>query len=379
MNEAAEKSADFSTMQMTNRASSREVISCSSSASDTEEDSSSKPSDLSRFEITKAIIIYSACSSSLLLVNKLVIAQIPLHSYVSCCQFAFASVAVIAFNETECIDKIEYFDTPKVKAYCIYVLTFILGLYSNFRALEESKIETVIVFRACTPIVVSILDYFFLGRELPSAQSWVSLAVIAFGAYSYVNSDMEFESSGFAAYKWVMVWFCSLCFNMTYGKMILKNVKKSSTWDSVYYTNVLSFLPMFLFGTLVAGEWSKYQHLQLGDEFRKSMVLLFISCVAGLGIGYSGWKCRSLISPTSYTLVGVINKLFTIAMSIFLTGEHATVSATACLVVAISGAAFYRQAPLRIGANEMPPSIEFKSLQTEGSEDSVANSSDSGV
>ena len=74
---------------------------------------------------------------------------------------------------------------------------------------------------------------------------------------------------------------------MTYGKMILKNVKKSSTWDSVYYTNILSMLPMFLFGTVVAGEWSKFQNLQLGESFGKAMILLSFSCVAGLGIGKS--------------------------------------------------------------------------------------------
>merc|ERR1719350_1911563 len=117
-------------------------------------------------------------------------------------------------------------------------------------------------------------------------------------------------------------------------------------------------LPMFFFGTVVAGEWSKFQNLQLGESFGQAMTLLSISCVAGLGIGYSGWKCRSLISPTSYTLVGVVNKLITITMSIMLTDDHATAQALACLVVAISGAAFYRQAPFRV-ANNLPTEIEM--------------------
>merc|ERR1719192_669086 len=118
--------------------------------------------------------------------------------------------------------------------------------------------------------------------------------------------------------------------------MILKQVKSTNTWDSVYYTNLLSFLPMFLFGTLVAGEMEKYDNLYLGDDYSSTMILLLVSCVAGLGIGYAGWKCRSLISPTSFTLVGVVNKLLTITMSLLLTDDSATAIGLVCLVVAIS-------------------------------------------
>ena len=71
---------------------------------------------------------------------------------------------------------------------------------------------------------------------------------------------------------------------MTYGKVILKQVKGGSTWDSVYYTNLLSLLPMFLFGTIVAGEWTKKEQLEL-EAPQHAYFLLFLSCIAGLGIG----------------------------------------------------------------------------------------------
>jgi len=315
-------------------------------------------------DIVKAIIFYSACSSSLLLVNKMTIALIPLHSYVSCTQFAFASIAVILFNETGCIEPIEYCDTPKVKAYCLYVLTFIVALYSNFRALDGSNIATIIVFRACTPLAVSVLDYVFLGRALPSTRSMISLAIIAVGAFGYVRSDTAFESSGFRAYTWVLVWFSALCFNMTYGKMVLKQVK-TTTWGSVYYTNIISLLPMFVFGSIVAGEWGKYKKLELGEDFSKAMSLLMVSCVAGLGIGYAGWKCRSIISPTSFTLVGVVNKLLTITMSLLLTDDSATAMGLICLVVSISGAALYKQAPFRDQQLQAVPNAEVEMEEVE--------------
>lgn len=298
-----------------------------------------------RTEIIKGIVMYSICSASLLLMNKMVIAVIPLHSYVSCAQFLFASVCVVLFKLFGWIE-LSFFDPEQAKVYMIYVFSFILGLYSNFRALETSNIETVIVFRACTPLCVSVLDYFFLGRQLPSGRSTGALLVIVIGALGYVMTDAAFAVGGISAYTWVIVWFTSLCFNMTYGKVILKSVKGGTTWDSVYYTNLLSLLPMFLFGTIVPGEWGKSQELEIEDP-QHAYFLLFLSCIAGLGIGYSGWKCRSLISPTSYTLVGVINKILTVFLSLLLTDDNATMTGIFCLIFAISGSAFYQQPPLR--------------------------------
>lgn len=68
------------------------------------------------------------------------------------------------------------------QAYSVYTVAFVLGVYCNMRALENSNVETVIIFRSCTPLAVAICDWIFLGRELPSRRSTVSLCTIGFGA-----------------------------------------------------------------------------------------------------------------------------------------------------------------------------------------------------
>eukprot|EP00966_Prymnesium_polylepis_P213655 4947938-Prymnesium_polylepis.2 len=50
------------------------------------------------------------------------------------------------------------------------------------KALEHSNVETVIVFRACCPLVVCVLDWAFMGRQLPSARSALSLLLLTAGA-----------------------------------------------------------------------------------------------------------------------------------------------------------------------------------------------------
>jgi hypothetical protein len=39
----------------------------------------------------------------------------------------------------------------------------------------------VIIFRSCTPLAVTLCDYIFLGREMPSKQSAAALLTIAAG------------------------------------------------------------------------------------------------------------------------------------------------------------------------------------------------------
>ena len=36
-------------------------------------------------------------------------------------------------------------------------------------------VDTIICFRASCPLVIAVIEYFYLDRELPSARSWLSL------------------------------------------------------------------------------------------------------------------------------------------------------------------------------------------------------------
>lgn len=70
-----------------------------------------------------------------------------------------------------------------IQAYALYVVAFVLGVYTNMRALENSNVETVIIFRSCTPLAVAMCDFIFLGRELPNKRSMAALLTIAAGRH----------------------------------------------------------------------------------------------------------------------------------------------------------------------------------------------------
>ena len=100
----------------------------------------------------------------------------------------------------------------KIRPYLIYVAAFTLGVMANMKALVVANVETVIVFRAATPLAVSMLEAMFLGRHYPNFRSSMALVVICIGAAGYVWSDKEFGSIGIMAYFWPIIYFFIIAF-----------------------------------------------------------------------------------------------------------------------------------------------------------------------
>jgi hypothetical protein len=58
------------------------------------------------------------------------------------------------------------------------ILTLHHITYTNPQALSVSNVETVIVFRACSPIAVTVVEYLFMDRSWPNIRSMFSLLVV---------------------------------------------------------------------------------------------------------------------------------------------------------------------------------------------------------
>jgi drug/metabolite transporter (DMT)-like permease len=228
-----------------------------------------------------AIVGYSLCSSTLLLANKMTMAYLPIPAVVSFIQI-FSSAAFILLYKLMggTVDAIEW---PKVKAYSLYIVAFVAAIYANMQALNHSNVETVIVFRACSPIAVTIVEYFFMDRAWPSLRSTMSLVVVAMGAICYCMSDSQFNLEGPSAYYWVMTYFVLITFEMTYGKRLTSSVKMESVWGPVLYCNLLAAGPMFMIGW-VNGDFENIQE-KLSEIPANGVMLLIFSCIAGTMIG----------------------------------------------------------------------------------------------
>jgi len=288
------------------------------------------------------LTVYCACSSLMLILNKLAVYHIGAPAVVTLAQFAWTAAAVRIGKSLGWIE-VDPFEWSKVKFFLIYVLAFAGGTWSNMRILMDSNVETVIVFRSCAPVAVCVFDYWFHKRALPGARSALAMLLISAGATAYVLTDRDFLIGGVSAYFWVGVWFVLLIFQLTYAKYLVSSIGLTSAWSAVLYTNSLSMVPTAIIGatgndfsTIARFEWT-----------RPAVVWLVLSCLLGLGISWTGFKCQQMITATAYTVVGVMNKMITVLVNVLMWDNHASMVGIGSLVICLLGGSLYQQAPLR--------------------------------
>ena len=216
------------------------------------------------------------------------VVHLPRPSVVSFLQIVFSTVQILLMKYIfgVKVDELEY---DKIRAYAVYIIAFVFSIYANMKALALSNVETVIVFRACVPVAVTVIEFLFMDRTLPSIRSSISLAIVSIGAVVYCLLDSEFALNGFIAYSWALIYFFLIAFEMTYGKLLISSIKMDTVWGPVLYCNLLASVPMFLLGYL-AGDYNKIGEKLAVIPFNGIVVLVF-SCLVGTFIGYVSMIC----------------------------------------------------------------------------------------
>ena len=85
------------------------------------------------------------------------IEHLPVPSVVSFMQILSSAVFILFIKL--CGVTVDDLEWDKIKAYSMYIVAFVAAIYANMQALSHSNVETVIVFRACSPVAVSIVEY----------------------------------------------------------------------------------------------------------------------------------------------------------------------------------------------------------------------------
>ena len=252
-----------------------------------------------------AIVGYASCSSIMLVINKLAVHFLPAPGFVLFAQcttswMAVKLVAALGFIE---VDELEW---PKLKAFFPVAAAFLACIFTNIKTLQFANVETFIVFRASTPLVIGTAEWWFLGRELPNARSAAAMLTLCGGATVYVLTDASFKVDPYAGagYLWVVVWYVIFAFDQLYIKHAVDAVKMRSNWGRVYYTNLWASLMLLALSlatepqTLTSMRWT----------FRP-VAALSVSCAAGVAMSYFAFLCRAAVSATSFTVIGNVCKV----------------------------------------------------------------------
>jgi len=285
-----------------------------------------------------AVLGYATCSSLMLVVNKVCVHVLPAPSFVLLMQVASAAISVKGCGLLGLIE-VDELEMPKLKSFFWVSVAFLACIFANIKTLQYCNVETFIVFRASTPVVVGVADWLFLGRELPSTRSSLSMFALVLGAGSYMYTDSSYVVHG---YRWVAIWFCTFCFDQLYIKHVVDAVAVRSNWGRVFYTNLWSSI-LLLFITLAL----EPNVLAKTDWTREKMAALSLSCALGTAMSYFAFLCRAAVSATSFTVIGNVCKVTSVLINIVIWDKHASALGIGFLLTCLVAAGAYQAAPLR--------------------------------
>jgi len=281
-----------------------------------------------------SIILYMACSSSMLIINKVGIVLFPYPTTLLLIQLAISSISIKLLSLFG-VMQVEPLKWDLIKQYYGVVCVFLANIYTNIKALQYSNVETVIIFRTCTTLAVAYGDYKFLNRGIPNFTVLSTLIFIVVGALLYVYTDSTFRVE---SYLWVGLYFCCQCADVLYIKHIVNQVPMSS-WGRSFYNNTLAIIPL-LFVLVIGGEGNIFYQGQ-AEPSNWALVIIVVSSLAGLLLSVSGFMCRDCVSATSFSVVGNMNKILTVFINFVIWDKHASLPGLLSLAVCLFSGALY--------------------------------------
>ncbi|XP_072967969.1 GDP-fucose transporter 1-like [Typha angustifolia] len=295
-----------------------------------------------QYYATSSLVVgYALCSSLLAIINKYAITKFSYPGLLTALQYLTSALGVWFLGKLGFLYH-DPFTFETAKKFLPAAIVFYLAIFTNTNLLRHANVDTFIVFRSLTPLLVAIADTTFRKQPCPSRLTFLSLVIILGGAVGYVMTDSGFNLT---AYSWAVAYLVTITTEMVYIKHMVTNLGLN-TWGFVLYNNLLSLMmaPVFWFLTgehadVFAAIKSRSQHWFEFDAF----LAVALSCVFGLFISFFGFAARKAISATAFTVTGVVNKFLTVAINVLIWDKHATPFGLLCLLFTLLGGILYQQ------------------------------------
>ncbi|GJW67823.1 GDP-mannose transporter GONST4 [Tanacetum coccineum] len=293
------------------------------------------------YATSSLVIGYALCSSLLAVINKFAITKFNYPGLLTALQYLVSALGVWVLGKLGFLSH-DPFVWETAKKFLPAAFVFYLAIFTNTNLLRHANVDTFIVFRSLTPLLVAVADIVFRKQAVPSKITFLSLVVILGGAVGYVATDSGFSLT---AYSWAFAYLVTITTEMVYIKHMVTNLGLN-TWGFVYYNNLLSLMMAPLFW-VITGEYTDV-FAKVGENGGNlfevvAFTAVSLSCVFGLLISFFGFACRKAISATAFTVTGVVNKFLTVAINVLIWDKHASPFGLFCLLVTIAGGIMYQQ------------------------------------
>ncbi|KAK7850499.1 gdp-mannose transporter gonst2, partial [Quercus suber] len=253
---------------------------------------------------------YCISSCSMILLNKVVLSGYNFNAGISLMfyQNLISSLVVVLLGLCRVVS-VEKLNWKLIRVWIPVNVIFIGMLVSGMYSLKYLNIAMVTILKNMTNILTAIGEL-YIFRKHQNQKVWTAMFLMIISAVSGGITDLSFDAVGYA---WqIMNCILTASYSLTLRR-VMDEAKKSTRSGSlnevsmVLLNNLLS-LPFAIFLIILFGEWEYVINV---DVTKSPMfwVVATASGFLGLAISFTSMWFLQQTSPTSYSLVGSLNKI----------------------------------------------------------------------
>ncbi len=253
-----------------------------------------------------------------------------------------AVIAVIAVEFSKMMKFVEYpgFNFKTAAKWAPVNLMFCGMLFTGMASLQHNSVPMVTVFKNLTNIVVCLGDYYFFGSTVEGLVM-VAFGIMLGGALLAAKNDVTISFIG-------LFWMAANCLStagyILYMKFATKTIKLSK-FGMVFYNNLLCaffLLPV----TMMNGELATFMKTDAIHTFDYGWKNSFAGFV-GFFLNFASLNCVANTGPTTYAIVGSMNKIPIAILGWMLFQAKITPQAWFFIGVSMCGGFLYSYAKIR--------------------------------
>ena len=312
-----------------------------------------------------ACFAYSLVSTSMVLVNKLLL---------STYKFRFPMVLLFHQNMMTVnslyvakelgVTTYEPLERGKVLKWLPMDIFFVLMLLTGFYSVQLLSVPMITIFKNTNNIFIAFGDA-LVFKNIPSqGVVWTMILMLLAAVMAGLN-DLEYTYDG---YIWTLANCLASTMFVLYAQTAIAKTNLS-TFGKVYYNNVLALPLVLVADVFVFGDFQKLftaSREELLTFFTLDFITLwFVSGVLGFLQSLSSLRAQHLTSPTTYSMVGSLNKIPLTFLGVWI--FHSPMNAKSVLYVSLSivagGLYSYTKAKEDISARAAAQQAALKNAQ----------------
>lgn len=275
------------------------------------------------FEKPVVISVYLASSAATFDLNKYIISTLnfKMHYLLIIAQ----SILIVSIILAQSLCSKVSFRYSSINKWWITSALLTVMMFTNMKALYYIPLSLFTLYKNSSIILIAILELYFFGKSITVLGCFSFVLMISSSLFGNTVDNIEV-----AGYYWMAANVISTAAYVLYLKKLMV-IDMSTRTESVFFTNLLSIPTLFVFSVL-------FDPIEIPEMTLQLLASVVASGVAAYFTSFSTAWSMKVLSSTSYSMLGAMNKLIVSASGFLIFDENfEKVKILALLVGILSG------------------------------------------